>query len=176
MTKVGTIYREGLAKHIKSSVTSRSSTFVINYSGVSGPQMNTLRKEMKKKGAKVFVSRKSISGIALKELKFDQLADSLNGQTAFIWADSDSSEVSKALVNFAKECKGVSIVGGVLQGAVLHKDDVQVLSDLPSREVLISQLLGVLQAPLSRLAGALNAKTQELLSILSQLSEKKGGS
>ncbi len=173
MTKVGKIYRDGLASRIEDGVKNRNTTLVMSYTGVSAPQMNSLRKELKQKGAKVYVSRKTIAGIALKELQFDQLASRLDGQTAFIWADGDSTEVSKTLVKFAKECKGIHILGGILEGSLLEKADVQKLSDLPSRAVLLSQLLGTMQAPLSRLAGALNAKTQELLSILTQLSEQK---
>ena len=176
MTKVGQIYRKTLARHVHEGVKNRNSTFMISYTGVSGPQMNNFRKELKSKGAKVYVSRKSIAGIALKELKFDSLSERLSGQTAFIWADGDSSEISKIIIKFVKETKGgVVILGGLLQGSLLEKADVQTLSELPSREVLLGQLLGVIQSPLSRLAGALNAKTQELLSILNQLSEQKGG-
>lgn len=173
MTKVGKIYRETLTKHIKTGVGDKKSTFLISYTGVSGPQMNSLRKELKGKGANVFVSRNTMAGVALKELKFDQLAQRLGGQTAFVWGDADSVEISKAIIKFAKECKGVTILGGLLEGSLLEKNDIQTLSELPSRKVLISQLLATMQSPIARLAGALNAKTQELMSILSQLSEQK---
>ena len=69
----------------------------------------------------------------------------------------------------------VCIAGGLLEGKELNKNDVKKLSDLPSREVLLSMLLSTIQSPLTRLAGALNAKTRDLISVLKQLSEKKGG-
>ena len=85
------------------------------------------------------------------------------------------SAVSKALFKFAEGCDGVQIRGGVLDGAVLTQTDIKRLADLPAKEVLQAQLLGTMIAPLTRLAGSLNAKTRDLLSILKQLSEKKGG-
>ena len=83
--------------------------------------------------------------------------------------------MSKILVDFVKGTEDFIVQGGLLQGRVLEKNDVTRLSELPSRDVLLSMLLSSLQAPLTRLAGALNAKTRELVSVLKQLSEKKGG-
>ncbi len=87
-----------------------------------------------------------------------------------------SAEISKVLCKFSKECEFVKLSAGLLEGRILNLDDIKKLSELPSKQVLLALLFGTIQAPLTRLAGALNAKTQELLSILKQLSEKKGGS
>lgn len=175
MIKVGKLFRESMVNRVKEGVEKRSSTFLLSYTGVSGPQMNTLRKGLKQVGADFYVSKKSIAQIVLKDLKFDKLAESVGGQTAFVWTDTDSAEVSKALIKFTKECSGILIQGGLLQGHLLEKRDIERLSDLPPRPVLISQLLGTIQSPLTRLAGVLNGKTRDLLSLLHQLSEKKGG-
>ena len=79
------------------------------------------------------------------------------------------------IMEFSKDLDNVNVQGGVLDGRTLNEGDVKRLSDLPPREVLLSTLLGTIQAPLTRLAGALNAKSRDLLSILKQYSEKKGG-
>lgn len=176
MKRVGELFRENLLSQVKNGVASRESTFVFSYTGVSSGQLNDLRKSLKKKKSDVYVSKKAIARLALKELKYDPLAERLNGQTAFVWSDEDSVEVSKTLLNFAKQYQGISIQGGVLNGAVLDGEDVKRLSELPSREVLLAQLLATMQAPLTRFAFILNSKSRDLLSILKQLSEKKGGS
>ena len=175
MSGVGKLFRESMVNRVKESVEKRNSTFLLSYTGVSGPQMNSLRKGLKQVGADFYVSKKSIAQIALKGLKFDQLAEAVGGQTAFVWTDKDSAEVSRTLIKFTKECKGVLIQGGLLQGLLLEKTDIERLSDLPPKPVLLSKLLGTMQSPLIRLAGALNGKTRDLLSLLKQLSEKKGG-
>ena len=169
MKKVGQIYRENLANRIKKSVEDSSSIFLISYSHISGPKMNDLRKSLRSIGADVFVSRNTIARQALKELKQETFTERLKGQTAFIWSKSDSAEISKVLCKFIKDCETVKLQGGLLDGRVLEFDDIKRLSELPSRQVLLSILLGTMQAPLTRLAGALNAKTQELFSILKQL-------
>ena len=104
-----------------------------------------------------------------------QLIEKVEGQTAFIWSDADSSEVSKAVMKFVKELQGLSVQGGVLDGAILEKADIERLANLPSKDELRAKLLQVMLSPMTQLAYILNAKTQELLSILKQLSEKKGG-
>ena len=175
MKRVGQVYREALLKRFRDGVEKKSSVFLLSYSKLSSPKISELRKNLNKVGADVFVSKNSIAALALKEMNHQKLAERISGQTAIIYSDADSSAISKILINFAKDLESVSFKGGLLDGHILEADDVKKLSDLPSREVLLSQLLGVLEAPVSRLLGAMNAKSQELLSILKQLSEKKGG-
>ncbi|HQP10081.1 MAG TPA: 50S ribosomal protein L10 [Candidatus Omnitrophota bacterium] len=175
MKKVGQSYRENLVNQVKKGVAESDNMFLLSYSRVSGLQMNDLRKDLKKKGARVCVTKNSVVRLALKEIQQEGLSEKISGQTALIWGGTDSAEVSKILINFVKDSEHLIVQGGLLQGRVLQRDDVKKLSELPSREVLLAMLLGVIQSPLTRLAGALNAKTRELLSILKQLSEKKGG-
>lgn len=176
MEKVGKIVRDNLKAGIKKGLENNTGVFLLSYSAVSSAQMNTLRKDLKKLGADVLVSKNRIAKIALQELKREKLAEQVNGQTAFVWGNADSTEISKTLLKFIKQCEGVVIRGGVVEGNLLQKEDIKRLADLPSRDVLRSQLLQVMLSPLTRLAGALNAKSIDLLSILKQLSEKKGGS
>lgn len=176
MGKVGQIFRQGLLKSVKDGIVANQGTFVISYSSVTGAQMDELRQSMKDLGVKIYVSKNRIAKLALMDLEYQGLADGIKDQTAFAWTNNDVAAVSKALVKFEKDFQSVEIQGGVLDGAVLGQADVKRLADLPSKEVLQAQLLGTIIAPLTRLAGALNAKSRDLLSILKQLSEKKGGS
>ncbi len=175
MTKIGQIYRTGLANRVRNGVEKNSNIFLLSYTALSTPQLNDIRKTLKKAGADVCVSKNAIAQLALRELKQDKLADRISGQTAFVLTNKDSIEVSKILIKFTKELESLKLQGGVLEGKLLEREDIKHLSELPSREVLLAMLLGTLQAPLTRLASALNAKSYELLSILKQLSEKKGG-
>ena len=172
--KVGTLYRQRMASSVKTGVSEKSSTFVVSYRGISSAKMNILRKDLRRKKAEVLVSKTSVARIALKEAKQENLADTIEGQMALVLSNADASEVSKVLVNFAKNYEGFTVRGGVLDGAFLTEAEVKTLSDLPSREVLLAKLLGTMAAPISRFAGALNGKTRDLISILKQKSEKGG--
>ena len=173
MKKVGRIFRESLVSKIKEGVDNTSSVFIVNYSKLSGAQLSDFRKNLKQAGVRVQVVRNTMARRALKDADFEELVDKVEGPTAFVYGDADSVEISKILVKFAKDCEGVTVRGGLLEKKVLNEADVQRLADLPSREMLLAMLLSAIQSPLTRFAGALNAKTRDLLSILKQLSEKK---
>lgn len=174
MIKVGQLFKTRMASSIKEGVKERSSTFVITYSGLSSAKMNILRKDLKRKKADVLVSKTSVARLALKDANFENLANRIEGQMALVLSDADASEVSKILVKFAKDCEGFAVKGGVLDGAVLTEAEVKTFSDLPSREVLLAKLLGTLNAPITRFASGLNAKTRDFASILKQKSEQGG--
>jgi large subunit ribosomal protein L10 len=176
MGKVGKIYRETLVGSVKEGLEKNSSAFLLSFSAVGSSQMDDLRKDLGKVGASVYVSKNRLAKIALKDFKQEALARQVTGQTAFVWSNTDSALISKTLVKYAEKCEGLSIQGLVLDGVLLGQADVKRLSDLPPREVLLAQLLQVILSPLTRLALVLNGKTRDLLSVLKQLSEKKGGS
>lgn len=175
MKRIGQAFRENLVNRVKDGIGQNGCIFVVSYSQVPASQINDFRKRLKAAGADIYVSRNSIAQIALKDLNQSALAEKITGQMAFVWSQADSADVAKALVKFAKECENIKIRGGLLDGKILEKDQIVQLSELPSRQVLLTMLLSTIQSPLTRLAGALGGKTQELLSILKQLSEKKGG-
>ena len=170
--KVGEIYRQKMAACVKDGVSAKSNTFVVNFHGISSSQMGSLRKDLKRKKADVLVAKTSVSRIAFKTAKLESLAERLQGQTALVLSDADASEISKILVKFAKDREGFTVCGGLLDGSVLDPDQIKVLSDLPSRQVLLAKFLGTMQAPMTCFAGALNAKMRDFVSILKQKSEK----
>jgi len=175
MKKVGQLFREGLVNQIKNGIDKNSNIFLLSYSNLSGIKISGFRKNLEKIDANVFVSKNKIAQVALKELKQDKLAERISEQTAFVWSNNDAVEIAKLIVKFEQEAKTVKFSGGIVEGREIAPSDLKKLSDLPSREVLLSMLFAAIQSPLTRLAGALNAKTNDLLSILKQLSEKKGG-
>ena len=176
LESIGKVYRTTLVNRIKDELKNSKTTFLLSYSALSASQLNVFRKDLKKVGARVYVSKNRIAEIALKEFKQEKLAGTIERQTAFVWTNSDSAEVSKLLVKFLKDFKGLALCGGLVEGDFLAQDDIKRLSSLPSREVLLSQLLSTMISPITGLQNALNSKTRDLLSIMKQLSEKKGGS
>ena len=140
MKKVGQLYRESLVGHVKDGVTGNDNVFLLSYSQVSGLQMSDLRKSLTRTGASMCVTKNSVIQLALKEIEQEQLAEKISGQTALVWGGADSSEVSKVLIDFIKESENFVVQGGLLQGKLLEQDDVKKLSELPSREVLLSML------------------------------------
>ena len=175
MKKVGQLIRESVTDRIHQGVEGKANTFVINYSKVGSSQMSNFRKALSQVGANMYVSKNRIAKKVLNDFKLKDLSTRIQNQTAFVWSDKDSTEVAKVLMKYAKDFEGINVQGGILEGRTVAQEEVQRLSDLPSREVLLAMLLQTIQFPLTRLAGALNGKTRELINLLKQLSEKAGG-
>ena len=99
MKKVGRLFRESLIEDIKNGIKDNNDVFLISYSKVSGLKMSDLRKMLKNAGARVYISKNSSAKLALKELNYEKLAEKVFDQTAFVWSNSDSVEISKILVS-----------------------------------------------------------------------------
>ena len=175
MIKIGKLYREKMIGTIKDGIAKEKTSLLVNYTKIPSGDISRLRKTLRQKKAKMYSSRNSLVKVALKGTEYVVLAENLNGQTAFVWTSDDPVEIAKILVKFSEKNEAFVICGGILDKGLLKKDDIKRFSELPAKEVLVAQLLGTLQAPMIRLARALNGKTTELILILKQLSEKRGG-
>ena len=175
MIKIGKVYRDKMVKTIQDGLDKDSTCVVVNFQKISSGDLSSLRKTLRQKKARMCASRNSLVKVAFKGTNYTSLAEGLNGQTAVIFTSADPAGIAKVLVEFAKKNENFVFCGGVLDKSLLHKEDIKRIADLPSKEVLIAKLLGTLQSPMTRLARALNGKTTELILILKQLSEKRGG-
>jgi large subunit ribosomal protein L10 len=152
------------------------------YRGLTVANMNRLRRELKQVGAVYQVTKNTLTRRALKDTAFEKLEELLQGPTGLVTTAQDPIAVAKVLVRFAEQHDKLRITGGALEGAVLEAAKVSALAKLPSREVLMAQLLGLMQAPASqllrtiqepgariaRLLGALERSKQEAASTSSQ--------
>jgi large subunit ribosomal protein L10 len=103
------------------------------------------------------------------------LGESLTGQTAIIIGENDISTAAKVIKTFSTEFKRPEVKVGVLDHALLSKEQIQALADLPPKEVLQAQLLGVLKSPLQKLVTVLNEPGASLARLLKARLEKEGG-
>jgi large subunit ribosomal protein L10 len=103
---------------------------------------------------------------ALSEVGLPDLSAVLKGQTAVVVGDKDAASAAKVLKTFAAETKKTEIRGGIVDRLSVTKSQVEAIADLPSREVLLATLLGVLQAPASKLVRTLNEPGASLARVL----------
>ncbi|MBK1881567.1 50S ribosomal protein L10 [Luteolibacter pohnpeiensis] len=131
---------------------------VIDYTGLTVPQFGELRSRLDAAGAKAVVAKNSYVKKALAEAGLPDIAEELVGQTAFITGDSEVFAAAKVVKNFEKEFKKPEFKVGILDGAILTADKLKSIADIPSREAVLSQLLGLINEPATRIARVLNAK------------------
>jgi large subunit ribosomal protein L10 len=147
---------------------------VTEYTGMNVVQFSELRNRLSNAGAQCKVVKNTFLRKAVIGIGFPELATDLNGQTAIVTGENDVCAAAKILKNFAAEFQKPTMKVGVLDKAVISKDQIQALADLPSKEVLHAQLLGVLVSPLKKLVSVLNEPGASLARLLKAKAEKEG--
>jgi large subunit ribosomal protein L10 len=127
---------------------------VAHYKGMTVAQMTDFRKRMKEAGGSVKVAKNRLAKLALKGTEAEGIADLLKGQTCIAYSE-DPLSAAKVSVKYSRENDKLVIVGGSMGSTVMGVNAVKALADLPSLDELRGKLLGLLQAPATRIARAL---------------------
>jgi len=129
---------------------------VSDYQRMKVDQFGELRNRLAPAGAEVRVVKNSFLKRAMADSGMPDVGDKLTGQTAIVMGENDVAPVAKILKLFAAEFKIAALKIGVVDKAILSTADVEALAELPSREVLLAKLLGLLLAPATQLVRVLN--------------------
>jgi large subunit ribosomal protein L10 len=145
---------------------------VTDYQRMKVDQFGELRNRLAPAGAEVRVVKNSFLKRAMADSGMPDVADKLTGQTAIVMGENDVAPVAKILKMFAAEFKIATLKIGVVDKAVLSTSDVEALAELPAREILLAQLLGLLLAPATRLVRVLNEPASAFARLLAAKAEK----
>jgi large subunit ribosomal protein L10 len=151
-----------------------SSTAVLaDYRGMTVGQMRDLRTRLRGGGIDMVVVKNTLARRAAKAAGYEPLSAELVGPIAMLFAVEDVSAPARILNDYIKANRKMVIKAGLLEGQLIKADAVTELADLPSREVLLSRLLGAMQAPLGTLASVLQAPITKLARTLDAVRSQK---
>ena len=145
---------------------------VVGYQGLKVAHLTEFRKRLQNAGSEVHVVKNSIFTIAAKEAGISDLNGSIAGQIAVVTGQKDISAAAKVLKNFAAEFDKLKVKFGYLENKRLAEADLMTLADLPSIEVLRAKLLGVLNAPATKLVVLLNTPGSQLARVIKAKADK----
>lgn len=135
---------------------------LVDYTGMTVPQFNEIRKRLRGVGSNLHVTKNSYVKVAGASRGFPEALNAdLKGQTAIVFGDSDVCRAAQVVKKFRTETQKPGIKSAVLDGNLLSPDKVESLADVGSREDLLATLLGVLNAPGSSIARAIRAKAEK---------------
>jgi large subunit ribosomal protein L10 len=160
--------KQQLVEDIRSLLGPSTAAFLMTYKGLDVSEFSKLRATLDDSGAECHVVPNRLLGIALKGSDKEALASDdslLSGDTAMV-TGGDPVNVAQVLRKFTKEHPELTPKCAVLRGKFLPGEDVDKLAEVPPREVLLAQLLGVLQGPMRQLVGVLNAKNAAIVYVL----------
>lgn len=144
-------------------------TLVATTKGLNVATMQKLRREIKQAGGEYKVAKNTLTRRALKQTAYERLEETLIGPTGLVFAYADPIAVTKVLVRFAEENEKLSVKAGVLDQKLLDAAEIEGLAKLPSREVLLAMLLGLLQAPATQLLRTMKEPGAQLARLLDAL-------
>lgn len=149
-------------------VLSRCSVGVLtDYRGLSAAEMTELRRQLREAGIEYRVVKNTLARFAAERAGKDELVSFFEGPVAIAFGYGDITEPAKALAAYAQASKvEISIKGGFLPDGLLSLEDVDTLSKLPSREVLLAKVVGGIQSPISALVSRLSAPMTGLVGVL----------
>lgn len=147
-TKVAAL--EELLKNSKAGV-------LVDYSGISVEDDTKLRKELREAGVKYSVEKNTLLRFAFNNCGYEGITDVLNGTTAIAVSDEDETVAARILGKYAEDHDNFTLKAGFIGTEVYDTNGVIALSKIPSKDVLLAQLVGSLQGPIQKLAATLAA-------------------
>ena len=154
---------------------SATNAFVLDFKGITVPQVTELRKQIRETGSEYIVIKNTLALIAVKDTPLTKLTGQFSGMTAVAYNRTDAVALAKVLTKFAKEVPTVQFKGAMLAGEVLPASEIQNIANLPSREELLGKLLYLMQHPIRGLAVVLNGTIRNFAVVLDQIAKQKGG-
>lgn len=152
-----------IIEEIKGKIDGASSAVLVDYRGLTVEQDTRLRRELREAGVEYKVYKNTYMKRAFEGTDFAQLDELLDGPSAIAISKEDATAPARILAKFVKEADALEFKGAVVEGTFYDADGVKSLASIPSREELISKLLGSLQSPITNMARVLN-----------QIAEKNG--
>lgn len=155
--------KQPIVEEISAGVKDAQSVVLVDYRGLTVEQDTRLRKELREAGITYKVYKNTMMNFAFKGTDFEALAPYLEGPSAIAISTTDATAPARILCKFAKEANKLEVKGGMVEGIAYDAAGIADIAKIPSREELISKLLGSLQSPITNFARVMN-----------QLAEKGG--
>lgn len=148
--------KQPIVQEISENIKDAQSVVVVDYRGLTVAEDTQLRKELREAGVSYKVYKNTLVSRAVEGTEFESLKEVLEGPSAFAISTTDATAPARVLAKFAKTAPALEIKAGVVEGSFYDAKGMQAIASVPSREELLSKLLGSLQSPITNLARVLN--------------------
>ena len=155
--------KQPIVAEISEVIKDAASVVLVDYRGLTVEEDTALRKQLREAGVNYKVYKNTLMNFAFKGTDFEALAPYLNGPSAIAVSTEDATAPARVIAEFAKKAKNLEIKAGVVEGDLYDAKGMQAIASIPSRDVLISKLLGSLQSPITNFAR-----------VIKQIAEKDG--
>lgn len=147
--------KQPVVDEIKGYVCNAKAAVLVDYRGLTVAEDTELRKALRQVGVVYKVYKNTMLNFAFKGTEYEALAKDLEGPTAVAFGIQDATSAARVLNDLSKKMPKLELKSGVVEGTYYDQKGIQVIATIPSREILISRLLGSLQSPIANLARVL---------------------
>ena len=147
--------KQPIVQEISENVKDAQSVVVVDYRGLTVAEDTQLRRELREAGVTYKVYKNTMMNFAFKDTDFESLSDVLEGPSAIAISKEDATAPARVLAKFAKNAPALEIKAGVVEGTYYDADGMKAIASVPSREELLSKLLGSIQSPIANFARVL---------------------
>ena len=144
--------KKPVVEEISELLNGAATAVVVDYRGLTVAEDTELRKQLREAGVVYKVYKNTMINFAIKDTEFADLAQHLEGPTAIAVCKDDATAAARVLAKFAKTAEALEIKGGVVDGIYYDAVGIGQIANIPSREVLVSKLLGSMQSPITNFA------------------------
>jgi len=165
--------KEQLVEDLSNEIAEASAIFLADYKGLNFPQMENVRGTIKSLDSNFKVVKNRLLKLALKKQEIEGLNEYLVQPTACAIVKGEPTAIAKELKKFSKDYESFDIKCGYFEGSVLTENDVIALADIPSREELLSNMLGSMTAPARNFVSLLANVPRNFLNVLNAIKDQK---
>ena len=158
-----------IVSEVQNKLENSSGVYFADYKGLSVSKVTELRRNFRTEGVEYRVVKNNLTKIAAKNAGIDGLDDLLVGQIGVAFSKDDPTAPARAIKNFLKDESSLEVVGILFEGQIFDASKYEELANLPSREELLSKLVGGLSSPMSKLVGTLSGSMSKLVGTLNGL-------
>lgn len=158
---------------LKEKFGSAQAAVITDYRGLDVARVTKLRAKLREAGVEYKVIKNTLAKLAVQDTELSELQQHLQGPTAVAFSYNDPVAAAKIISEFAKDNKELEIKAGILEGKVIDLAGVKALADLPSREVLIAQVLAGIQAPITGFVNVMQGNVRNLVYVLEAIRKQK---
>lgn len=173
MEKLGIECKRLMAEEMKAKIKDHSNVFVASFSALAVSEQDELRRKLKEVDASFFVVKNRLAKRTFKQLNQEATASLLQGPTGITFGSGDSLSLSKTLVDFAGKHENFKILGAYVDQQLLDSNSIKRLASIPSKEILLAQIVGGFKSPIQGLVNTLTGTIRKFILVIDKIREKK---
>lgn len=167
--------KKQIVEEIKEKIEKAQGVVLVDYRGLDVEELNELRRNYREAGVDYKVYKNTMMKFAFKDVGLEEFNQHLTGPNAIAFGFEDPVQPAKVTDEFAKEHEDLQMKAGIVDGKIIDVEKVKNLASLPSKEVLIAQTLGGLNAPIAGFVNVLQGTMRNLVYALDAVREKQEG-